>query len=103
MASQEQSLYTRNYQARIIENGVYPKCRMCDQYDETVDHLVSGSAVICPTDYNNRHDKVVQYINWKVCQHYKAPYYKNWYEHKTEPVVEKESATILWDFAIHTD
>ena len=69
MVAQEQSLYTRNYQARIIENGVYPKCRMCNQYDETVDHLVSGSAVICPT----------------------------------EPVVEKESATILWDFAIHTD
>ena len=30
-------------------------------------------------------------------------YHKNWYEYKPEPVVETESTTILWDFAIHTD
>ena len=36
-------------------------------------------------------------------RHYKAPYHKNWYEHKSEPAVETDSATILWDFAIHTD
>ena len=30
-------------------------------------------------------------------------YHKNWYENKPEPVVETESATILWDFAIRTD
>ena len=32
-----------------------------------------------------------------------APYAKNWYEHKPHKVVETESATILWDFPIHTD
>ena len=30
MVAQDQSLYTRNYQARIIKNGLDPKCRMCD-------------------------------------------------------------------------
>ena len=39
----------------------------------------------------------------RVGQHYNAPYYKNWYEHKPEPVVETESATILWGFSIYTD
>ena len=38
-----------------------------------------------------------------IYQHYKAPYFKNWYENKPEPVVERESATILWDFTIHAD
>ena len=32
-----------------------------------------------------------------------APYAKNQYEHKPQKVVETESATILWDFPIHTD
>ena len=56
-----------------------------------------------PAEYENRHDRVSQYINWEISQHWKAPYNKNWYEYKLKPVVEKESATILWDFAIHAD
>ena len=76
---------------------------MCDQCDETVDHLVSGCPVIRPTEYKNRHNRFGHYIPWKICQHYKALYHKNWHEHKPEPVVETESVTILWDFAIHTD
>ena len=103
MAAQDQSLYTRNDQGRIIENWIDPKCRMCDQYDETVDHLLSDCPVIRPTEYKNRYCRVGQYIHLKICQHYKAPYHKNWYEHKPEPSVKTESATILWDFAIHTD
>ena len=44
-----------------------------------------------------------QYIHWKRCQYYNAPYAKNWYKHKPQKVVQTESATILWDFSIHTD
>ena len=76
---------------------------MCDQYDEIVDHLVSGCLVIRHTEYKNRRDGVGEYIHWKICQHYKVQYHKNWYEHKPELVVETESVTIPWNFAIHTD
>lgn len=103
MAAQDQSLFTRNYQARIIKNGADPKCRMCEKFDETIDHLVSGCPVIRPTEYKARHDRVGQYIHWKICQHFKAPHSKNWYEHKPEAVVETKNATILWDFPIQTD
>ena len=37
-----------------------------------------------------------------VCQCCKAPYLKKQFEHKPEPVVEIEGATIIWDFAIDT-
>ena len=49
MTAQHQSLYTRNYQARITKSGVDPKCRICDQYEETLNHLVSGCPGIHPT------------------------------------------------------
>ena len=94
MAAKDQSLYTKNYQTRIMKNRVY---------DETVDQLVFDCPAIRPTEYKNRHNRVSQYILWKICQHYQAPYHKKWYEHKLEPVVETVSATIFWDFAIHTD
>ena len=76
---------------------------MCDQYDKTVDHLVSSCLVISPTEFKSRHDRVGQYIHWKIGQHHKNPYHKNWYEHKPELVVESESTTLLWDLAIHAD
>ena len=46
MTAQNQSLNTRNYQTTIIKNGVDPKYRIRHQYDETVDHLVSGCSAI---------------------------------------------------------
>ena len=101
MATQDQSLFARNYQAKIIKND--PKCRFCVKFEETVDQLVSGCPIMTPNEYLERHDKVGQYIHWKTSQHYNAPYAKNWYEHKPQKVVEAESATILWDFSIHRD
>ena len=44
-----------------------------------------------------------QYLYWKICQYYNAPYAKNWYEPKSQKVAETESATVLCDFCIHTD
>ena len=64
---------------------------------------VSGFLVLRPTEHKNKYDKVGHYIHWKICQRYKAPYHKNWYERKLESVVKTESVTILWDFVIHTD
>ena len=31
MATQDQSLFTRNYQAKIIKNGADPKCRFSEK------------------------------------------------------------------------
>ena len=103
MAAQDQSLFTRNYQSKIAKNGADPKCRFCDQYDETIDHLVSGCSFLTSNEYKNRHDRVGQYLQWKICKHYNTPHADKWYEHKTPPVVEGENTTILWDFPINTD
>ena len=52
MAAQDQSLPTRNFQANILE-----KCRVCDNYTETIDHLASGCPMLAPKEYLNRHDR----------------------------------------------
>ena len=48
MAAQEQNLFTRNYQSKIKQNGVGPKFRFYDQYDEILDHLVSTCPILTP-------------------------------------------------------
>ena len=103
LAAQDQCLLTRNYQANILKNGADPKCRFCDESVETIDHIISGCSVLAPNEYKNRHDRLGQYIHWKMCQHYGKNVPNKWYEHHPEPVTQIGDTTILWDFSIHTD
>ena len=103
LAAQDQCLPTRNYHANVLKNGANPNCRICDKSLETVDHLVSGCSVLAPTEYLKRHNRIGQYIHWKLCNHYGMKTAKNWYEHHPEPVTEIGDITLLWDFSIHTD
>ena len=103
MPAADEGLFTRKYQAKIIRNGTDSKCRFCEKFEETVDHLVSGCRIMSPNEYLQRHDRVRKYIHWKISQHYNAPYAKKWYEHKPQKVVETESGIILWDLSIYTD
>ena len=103
MAAQDQSLNTRNYQAHIIKNGTNPKCRLCDDKPETIDHIVAGCSVLAPTEYKTRHDRIGQYLHWTICKNFGAPHAEKWYEHHPDPVTESHQVTILWDFPIQTD
>ena len=102
-AAQDQTLFTRNYQANILKNGASPKYRFCDKFDETIDHLVSGCPVLTPSEYVKRHDRVGQYLHWGICKHYGIEAHQNWYEHQPDPVTEGPNVTILWDFPVNTD
>lgn len=102
-AAQDQSLFTRNYQANVLKNGADPKCRFCDKFVETIDHLVAGCPVLTPSEYVRRHDRVGQYLHWGICKHYGIDTHRNWYEHHPQPVTESQHVTILWDFSVNTD
>ena len=70
---------------------------------ETIDHLVAGCPILAPKEYKERHDKMGQFLHWRICQHYNSQHAEHWYEHHPEPVTEGNDVTILWDFTIHTD
>ena len=58
MAAQDQSLFTRNYQAKIITNRADPKYRFSDNFEETVDHIISGCPTMTLNKYLQRHDRL---------------------------------------------
>ena len=41
IAGQNQSLATNNYRNKVIKDGTNPKCRLCHDYDETIEHITS--------------------------------------------------------------
>ena len=103
MAAQDQSLATRAYRNKIMKDGTNPKCRMCHEFDETVDHILSGCTTLAKTEYIQRHNRAAQYIHWKICKHYQIPTADRWYQHKPETVTETNGVTVLWDMPINTD
>ena len=62
IAAHDQSLATRCYQHKIIKKGTDPKCRLCHEFDESIEHIISGCPVLAKKEYLERHDKALTYI-----------------------------------------
>lgn len=103
IAAQDQSLVTRLYQHQIVKDGTDPKCRLCNQYMESVDHIVSGCPVLAKKEYLDRHNKLASYIHWNICKKRDFNVAAKWYEHVPQQVMDNDNVTILWDMPIHTD
>ena len=104
-AAQEQALRTNWIKSKIEKSMDNSKCRLCNQYEETMDHIISGCSKIAHTDYKYRHNKVAAMLHWNLCQNYGIPVARKWWEHKPEKVMESNDKKfkILWDFKIQTD
>jgi len=61
---------TNYYRNKILKDGTDPMCRICGQFQETVDHLVSGCPELAKTEYIQRHNKAAAYLHWTICKHY---------------------------------
>ena len=104
IAAHGQSLATRLYHHKIIKDGTSPLCRLCNRYDESIDHILSGCPELAKTEYINRHNNAAAYMHWKILKHYNIKANDDkWYEHQPETVTENEKVTILWDMQVHTD
>ena len=103
IAAQDQSILTNQYKKNVLKIGSNSKCRLCNEFDETVDHIVSGCPEHAKTEYVHRHNKAAKYIHWKLCKYYKLENKEKWYEHEPQTVQENNEATLIWDLPVHTD
>lgn len=61
----------------------------------TVTHILGGSILI-PTEYKSGHDRLGQYLLWKICPHYQIKIAANYYKHHEESFVREADITVLW-------
>ena len=80
-ATQDQALKTNTVKARIENQIVSSKCRMCGSHDETVQHILCSCPKLAQTEYKKRHDVVGRVIHWEVCKEYGVECSDKWYEH----------------------
>jgi hypothetical protein len=58
VAAQDQALHTKYYTTKILDTETDSKCRLCQQFDETIDHIISACPILANEQYIKRHDRV---------------------------------------------
>jgi hypothetical protein len=61
VAAQDQALQTKYHARKILQMETYSKCRLCQQSDETTDHVTSPCPI--PTKDIKRHERVLNYTS----------------------------------------
>eukprot|EP00116_Pleurobrachia_bachei_P008550 sb/3468812/ len=103
-AAQDQAIRTNWLKAAIEkEKEVTEKCRICNQHNESVEHILNGCTKLANGDYKLRHDRVAAALHWGMCKDHGFPAESKWWSHYAEKVLENEKGKILWDFHIQTD
>ena len=59
-------------------------CRICGQYQETIDHIVAGFPELAQTEYLHRQDKAASYLHWNICEELNINVEEKWYEHEPQ-------------------
>jgi len=81
------------------------KCRLCQQFDETIDHIVSVCPILAKEQYIKRHDVCAQ-LHFYICKETGVQVdKKHWYEHVPKSVETSQGGkvTILWNQQVQTD
>ena len=56
VAAQDQPLKTKYYATKILNTETDRKCRLCQQFDETIDLIISACPILAKEQYTKRHD-----------------------------------------------
>jgi len=82
------------------------KCRLCQQFDETIDHIISACPILAKEQYIKRRDRVCAQLHFNICKETGVHLdNKHWYEHvpKSIETIQGGKVTILWNQQIQTD
>src|SRR5215469_2131089 len=105
-AAQDQALNTKYCATKILHTETDSKCRLCQQLDETIDHIISACPILAKEQHVKRHDKVCAQIHFNICNEIGVQLdTKHWYEHVPKSVVTNQGGkvTILWNQQVQTD
>jgi hypothetical protein len=68
VAAQDQAIQTKYYATKILNTETDSKCRLCQQFDETIDRIISACPILAKEQYINRHDRVCAQLHFIVCK-----------------------------------
>ena len=68
VATQDKVLQTKYYATQILNMETDSKCRLCQQFDETIDHIISACPILAKEQYIKIHDRVSTQVHFNICK-----------------------------------
>jgi hypothetical protein len=68
VAAQDQALQMKYYATKILSTETDNKCRLCQQFDEAIDHIISACPILSKEQYTKRHDRVCAQLHFNICK-----------------------------------
>ena len=68
VAAKDEALQTKYYATKILNTETDSKCRLCQQLDEAVDHIISACPILAKEQYIKRHDRVCAQLHYNICK-----------------------------------
>ena len=102
-----QAIQIKYYTTKILNTETDSKCRLCQEFDETIDHIISACPILAKERYIKRHDRVCAQLHFNICKEETGVQLdkKHWYEHvpKSVETAQGGNVTILWEQQVQTD
>jgi len=105
VAAQDQELQTKYYATKILSTTTDSKCRLCQQFDETIDHIISACPILTK-EQCTKHDRVCAQLHFNICKETGVQLdQKHCYEHvpKSEETSQVGKVTILLNQQVQID
>ena len=97
ITARNNAIKTSYVKAKIDKTQQNSECRLCGDWNETINHTIGERSKLRQKEYKIRHDLVGEDNKFKFNQKNK------WYKHNPESVLKNEMHKINWDFMIQTD
>jgi len=68
VAAQDQALQTKYYATKILKTETDSKCRLCQQFGEMIDHIISACPIPVKEHYIKRRNKVCAQLHFNICK-----------------------------------
>jgi hypothetical protein len=105
VAAQDQATQTKYYATKILNTETGSKCRLCQQFDGTTDHIISSFLILAKEQYIKRHDRACAHLHFNICKETGVQLdKKHKYEHVPKSVQTGQggNVTILWNQHVQT-
>ena len=103
IAAQNNAIRTNDIKARVDKTQQNSRCRLCDDRDETINHILSECGKLAQKENKTRHDWAGKVIHKELSKKLKFVHTNKCYMNNPEVVLENETYQLLWDFDIQTD
>jgi len=68
VAAQDQALQTKYCATKILNTETDSRCKLCQKFDETLDHIIPACPILAKEQYIKGHDRLCAQLHFNICK-----------------------------------